>query len=109
MTPNTTWRERFEKEFHFSDGDNPAVNIQGTELRNELIAFIFQEIERAVREREEELREKIEKIFTDHVDKSDSSKWGEEYADEERWRTEEHNAVVRRILSLLKEDTSDKE
>ena len=31
--------KEFEKEFHFSDADNP-INIQGTELANELRQFI---------------------------------------------------------------------
>lgn len=45
--------------------------------------------------------EKVEGMKTEHVDPSDPKQWGDEYTKQERWRTEEHNAVVNRVLSYL--------
>lgn len=55
----------------------------------------------AVEGERERLKIVIGRMLVEHVDPSDPTKWGEDYTNQERWRTEEHNAVVKNVINAL--------
>ena len=48
--------------------------------------------------------EEIEKLKTKHLDKSDRSKWGEDYTTDEGLRVDVHNRAIDNVIKILKQN-----